>query len=270
MSIIYQNGLGDTLGDSLATARPLYSTGNVWYVLNGGTDAASPGGQNREKPLATIAQAITNAADNDIIELLSGHTETLVGSQAITKKLTIVGGGLSGALPTVKIGFNIGGATTGFNISGTNVEFRNIWFLAAAQLSTGYRIATSAALFKMRGCYVECGANDNQAALFVSTGADQSRLENTTFISTAPTVASQPATALLTGAIADFEMDGVTFSAGTVGFSNYRAWDGSVSAITRLKARNVNLLLGADVKLNAATTGYLATGTVTGGSRIDW
>lgn len=268
MSIIYQNGLGDTLGDSLATARPLYSTGNVWYVLNGGTNGASPAGQNREKPLATLAQAITNAADGDIIELLTGHTETLVGTLAITKKLTIVGGGLSGGLPTVKIGFNIGGATTGLDVSGANVELRNIWFQASLQASTGYRVRSSAALFKMRGCYVECDRFDNQAAVFLF--GDQARLENTTFISTAASVTAQPYLALLTDVIADLELDGVTFSAGTVGFANYRAWDGSAAAITRLKARNVSLLLGADVKLNAGTTGYLATGTVTGGSRIDW
>ena len=41
----YTNGLGQALGDTLATAEPLRMSGAVWYVNSAtGTDAASPSG----------------------------------------------------------------------------------------------------------------------------------------------------------------------------------------------------------------------------------
>lgn len=271
MSIIYQNGLGDTLGDILAVCRPLYSTGNVWYVNSaGGVDAASPAGQNREKPLATWAQAVTNAAAGDIIELMSGHTETFVAQLAISKALTVVGGGSSGGRPTVKINFN-DAATSAIAITVANVELRNIWFTASLQNRAAARISVSGAQFRMIGCYTECGAFDIFTALSLNAGADSARVVNSTFVSIATVVTAQPESAVkLPSAVADLELDGLVLSGGTVGFSNYRAFDASAAAITRLRAVNVSLLLGADLKLNAASTGYLNTQTVTGGSRVDW
>lgn len=271
MANLYPNGAGGTTGDIWATSEPLYLSGAIWYVhASTGTDAAAPAGKNREKPLATIAQAVTNAADNDVIVCLSGHTETLTAAQAISEKLTIVGEGSSSGVPTVVFTCNAAAASL-FSISGTNVELRNLKFAAQSQANSATKITVSAVGFVMDGCYMELGANDDAAGLTLASGADQALIRNTTFISTATLTSAQPESALKTSAaVADLTLEGVTFSAGTVGFSNYFAWDSSAAAVTRLRALNLSLLLGADVKLHASTTGRVHVGTSTGSSRVEW
>lgn len=270
VSIIYGNGIGDTLGDQLATCRPLYSAGSIWYVNSaGGVDAAAPAGKNREKPLATLAQAITNAADNDIISLLSGHTETTTAGYTLNKKLIIVGSGSSGGKPTVKLNMNLIAGTL-MTVTATNVELRNIWFPTSVSVNSN-RIVVTGALFRMKGCYVECGPNDN-SGVSLGAGADSARLVNSTIISVGTTVAVQAVEGLrLNAVVSDLELDGVTFSSGTVGFSSGYAFNSNGNVVNRLKAENVSLLLGADVNLSGVgTTGYFNSQTVTGGSRTDF
>ena len=71
-------------------------------------------------------------------------------------------------------------------------------------------------------------------------------------------------------ATADMELDGLVLSGGTVGFSNYNAFDGGSFAISRIRGLSVSLLLGADMKLNASSTGYVNIQLSTGGSRFQW
>jgi hypothetical protein len=268
MSIIYPNGAGETLGDTLVTCRPLYTSGNIWYVnSNGGVDAATPAGQNREKPLATLVQAFINANDNDIICLMTGHTETLVAPLDLTRKVTIVGGGSAGGKPTVKI-YQLASESS-ITIDSPNIEIRNVWFPPGG--ATSPRIDVSGASFRMIGCYMECGPNDLVPGVRFETGADRARIVNTTIISTATSVSAQPESAIaIQDAISDLELDGLVLSGGTVGFSNYNAFDSADNAITRLKGQSVSLLLGADMHLNAATTGWLNVQTSTGGARVQW
>src|SRR3990167_2596096 len=261
MANLYPNGAGGTTGDTWATCEPLYMSGAIWYVHSStGTDAAAPAGKNREKPLATLAQAVTNAADNDVIVFLSGHAETLTSAQTISEKLTLAGEGSSSGVPTVVF---TGGANAAlFTISGTNVELRNIKIAASTVANSTSRATVTGVGFVMDGCYVECGANDTAAAFTLGSGADQALLRNTTFISTATLTSAQPESALKSSAaIADLTLEGVTFSAGTVGFSNYFAWDSWAAAVTRVKALDLSLLLGADVKLHASSTGRVNVST---------
>ena len=270
MANIYPNGGGGTTGDIWATCKPLYASGAIWYVQSTtGTDAASPAGRNREKPLATIAQAITNASDNDIIVCLQAHTETKVATFAVSKKLTIVGEGSVAGVPAVTLICGFVGAL--FTITSPNVELRNLKLPASSVANSTARILNNQTDFVMDGCYIECSGNDTAAALSLASGADRARIRNTTFISTATSSAAQPESAIkVTAAIADLELDGLVLSAGTVGFSNYFALDASAAAVTRIRANSVSLLLGADVNLNAATTGRFNVQTSTGGSRIQW
>ena len=269
MTITYGNGIGDTTGDTLATCKPLMASGNVWYVNSvGGVDAASPAGQNASKPLATLQQAHTNAADNDIIFLQPGHTQIFTTFLSVTKKVTIIGGGQSNGLPTVKLFNNSAGVEMLSLLA--NVELRNIWFPSNMQPNSQDRVDTNADGYRIIGCYFECGANDLGPALLIASG-NNGRIVNTTFISTATAVTAQPLTGIsVTAAISDLEMDGVVFSGGTVGFSNYRAFDGTSGVITRLRATRISLLLGADIKLASASTGYLNVQTAQNGSRVDW
>ncbi len=269
MSIIYQNGIGDTLGDSLSTCKPLYTSGSIWYVGTGGVDAATPAGQNREKPLATLTQAIANAADFDTIVLLSGYTATFAATLTITKILTFVGSGSSGGLPTVKLTPNL--VTQLFSITTSLVQLRNIWIAPNLQASASPRVSVTGAYFRMNGCYFECGANDQNAGLTLAAGADAARVSNTTFISTAVATTAQPESGMkTTAALTSLELENVVFNGGQFGFANYRAFDASFAAITGLRATGISQLLGADVKIHAATSGYWNTQLAQGGSRLDW
>ena len=269
MPNIYPNGAGASTGDSLVLRKPLHMSGAIWYVGSSGTDAAAPAGKNRDKPLASLAQAITNAADDDIIVLLDGYTETLTSAQAISERLTIIGEGSSSGQPTVKLTLNASSGNM-LTISGAAVELRNIWIEENSQANSDPRIAVSGAGFRMRGCYVECGATDTGPAVQLASGADDARIETTTFISTATAAGSQPESAVtVAAAIARLTLESLTLDDGTYGFSNYFAFDGGAAAVTALKAENV-ILKGGDVQLNASTVGFFNPQTTTGGARVEW
>lgn len=270
MSIIYPNGAGETLGNQLVTCRPLYSVGSLWYVnSSGGIDAASPAGKNREKPLATLNQAITNAVAGDIIVLMAGHQElNPTTSFNINKSLIIVGAGSSGGKPTVKLRANALGNVA---VAAANVQLRNIWFPASPASPSAPNVAVAGGAtdgFQMKDCYFELAQFDSVGLQLAS---NTNRVVNTTFISTSLTVTTQPGTALnVNAAVSDLELDGVTFSAGTVGFSNPAAFTSGGNVLTRLRAENVSLLLGADIAIAAGSTGYLNPQLATGGSRVDF
>lgn len=267
----YPNGIGGTVGDSLDTCKPLLTTGNVWYVNSvGGVDAAAPAGQNREKPLATLAQAVTNALDDDIIVFLQGHTQTLLAGQAVAKRLTFIGEGTTAGKPGVS--FIAGAAITIFSITAAAVELRNIYFPPSNVANTNPRVLyNSATDGVIRGCYFECGATDTSSALRIGNGSARMRLESNTFISTATSVTAQPTCAIDgSGALVGLNIKDLVVSSGTVGFSNYAAVDFSFTVTSQLKAEGISLLLGADMALGTSTTGRCNVQLATGGSRVQW
>lgn len=267
----YPNGIGGTVGDSLDTCKPLQTSGNVWYVSSLiGTDAVSPAGQNREKPLATVAQAVTNAADEDIIVFLQGHTQTLLATQNVAKRLTFIGEGTTGGKPGVS--FTPGAAVALFSVSVAAVEFRNIYIKESAVANTFSKIIyINATDGVIRGCYFECGANDQGAAL-TNSASSRMRVESSTFIATGTSTAAQPFTAFfVTGSITGMVLKDVVVSAGQYGYSNYAAIDCSAAGpLTQLRMEGLSLLLGADMVLPAAATGRVNIQTATGGSRVVW
>lgn len=270
MTISYHNGIGGSTGDSLATTSPLTVSGNIWYVSSAtGTDAASPAGKNREKPLATLAQAVTNSADDDIVVFLDGHAETLTAAQTINKRLVFVGEGSDSGNPTVEFTNNQAAAVM-FTVSADSVVFRNIQFNSNAQACSAVLINVTGADVGFIGCRWECGQYDDNYNLAIE--AADCFLTDCTFISVATVTTAQPYCALGSGTanFGELTLDGCVFSSGTVGFSNIYALDLSNSGASQIRASNISLLLGADVKLHASMTGYFGATTVTGGSRVDW
>lgn len=269
-SKFYPNGAGGTVGDQLDTCKPLQTSGNIWYVSSAiGTDAAAPAGQNREKPLATIAQAVTNSAADDIIVCLQGHTESLAAGQSLAKSLTIIGEGTTAGKPGVSF-LNNAPAATLFVISASNCELRNLYFPENTQTNAGVKVTVGGSSARIVGCYFEQGAKDTGEGIRV--GADNLRVDNTTMISTGVLRSAQPLAAIrvISGAITGLEFTGLTVSAGTVGFSNYAAVDLSATvALTKFKALGLSLLLGADMELPATWTGWLNCQLATGGSRVN-
>lgn len=267
----YPNGIGGSApGDSLDLCRPLQTTGNVWYVSSLiGTDAASPAGQNREKPLAGIVQAITNAANGDIVVFLPGHIQQFGVVVVIGKRLTFIGEGTTSGKPSVT--FQANSTATLLNPTVDGIEFRNIYFPPNVQTNTSAKIGPNSNVADMliRGCYFEQGATDTGPGL--SVPGSRFRVENSTFISVATLTSAQPMVAIQgSGTVAGFTMNNSVVSAGTVGFSNYSAVDFTAATLTSLSVEGLNLLLGADMALPASATGRVNIQLSTGGSRVVW
>ncbi len=244
------------------------SANNVWWVNStGGVDAGGTAGQNREKPLATFAQANTNAAAGDFIVLMDGHTET--GSTAavtISKAgLKIIGAGSAAGVPTVSFAFGVGGI---WSVTGAAVELRNIKFKTRTGADATSRVSFQSAAGAVRGCYFECGPNDTGMALEIA-GGGPAEITGCTFISTATSTAAQPSKALGHSiGVSDVLIQNCKFSDGTVGFSNIYCLDLSGFAMTRLRLERLSFLLGAEGKNHASTTGYAIGTSVTGGGKL--
>jgi hypothetical protein len=274
---LWANGLGGTTGDSLATTKPLYTSGDVWFVDSTiGVDGASPAGKDRQKPLATLAQAQTNGADGDIVVLLSSHTETFTVGLSLTKSLIIVGEGSSGGVPTAQFKINAANQSV-FVLNAAAIQLRNIKFPASVQSNSGagggvgkVAIGATGNSTLIRGCYIEQSGLDQLPGLSIASGVARIRIENTTIISTATAVATRPTYGIWhIGTVTDLDVNGLVLSDGTVGFSG-ASWDGTTGATTRLRAENVSLLLGADAKHHASTTGQLIPSTATSGGAVSW
>lgn len=265
---IYPNGVGGTTGASLATASPLYASGTVWYVSSAtGTDAVSPAGQDRVKPLATLAQAHTNASAGDVIVLLTSHAQTLTGAQTFNKAGLLV---ISEGSGTNRARFTRDGDVNMFDVTAAGVVIWNVWFVASSSASTKSRLRTAAVATQVRDCYFACGANDTGPAFETVTGASQVRVQDTSFVSTGVAVSAQPHSAIkVTNALTDLDLESVSISGGTVGWSNQYAINGA-AAITRLRALNLDLLADSDVTLATGGSGYITLRYKTGSARVVW
>lgn len=184
MSVYLPNGLGESLGDTLVTNAPLFTTSTIWYV-HSETGVDNPAyGDVESRPLATLAYTLTNKAGaGDIVVLLDGHEESIATKVDVANSVVIVGVGETDGKPTVK--FTNGGAVGAIiELSANGVELRNIWFeehpsgAAVAQVSVlgdGCRII---------GCYFEADGNNEAASVDIDIGADFASIKNCTFIST--------------------------------------------------------------------------------------
>lgn len=267
------NGVGETVGDDLATTSPIYMSGNVWWVdSTNGVDAASPAGRNKEEPLQTLSQAVTNAASGDIIYLVSGHVDTLTSALAISKSLTIVGVGTTSGKPAAQVRNNSAAASMiSINTSGIRVEFRNVYFPAQVQSNSATKFSLAQGNVRFVGCYFEANVFDTAAVITLPTTGTESSVEfiNCTIISTGASRTSQPligiSGTLITGHLV---LDGTTISDGTYGWSGDSAVTVTGAGATEtVRGVGVNLLLGATISLPSARS-WVRMGTVTGQSRV--
>lgn len=265
---IYSTGVGGSTGDELATVSPLYTSGNIWYVYSvTGSDAASPRGKERIRPLATLSQAYTNASAGDTIVCLSGHMETLTSAQALAKAgITLVGEGTGSNRPKFIRGADI----NLFTVSAAGVTLANLYFPSSTVSTTNNRIQVSSTDFVMRNCYHECGTLDGGAALLLGTGSNRAQVTSTTFVSTSASASSQPSQGFVVSpTFSDLWMDTVIFDGGSSGWSQPYAFE-IADALTRLRAKNIDLLNDSDVTIATGTSGYLHIRNKSGSARVVW
>jgi hypothetical protein len=273
MSNFWAGGVGESVGDDLATLSPIYASGNIWFVQSTtGTDAASPAGRLKNEPLDTLNQANTNAASGDLIYLLSAHTETRTSAITITKSLTIVGCGTTSGKPAPQLINNSAAASLfTINTAGICVEFRNIYFPAQTQSCSATKFSNGQGNLRFVGCYFEANVFDAAAVITIPATGTESTFEfiNCTMISTGTSTSSQPLVGISgTSHTAHVRLDGSTFSNGLYGWSGGSAVTITAAGSTEtIRGVGVNRLLGATLSLPATRT-WVTDGTVTGGGRI--
>jgi hypothetical protein len=284
MSYFLTNGVGGTAGSTLSTAKPMMMSGKVWYV-DSITGNASHSGLDRTQPFALISTAITAASAGDFIVCLSTHAESVTSAAlAVNKQLTIIGEGSSSGQPTVTItrgctsnDIDCMAVTADFCVI-ENIKFTTTTSGAIGETTGGSMINTTNAATIIRNCRFEmnkrCGSNSAGVELS-NVAADHCVVQDCTFISTetSTTAGDNPFTAMIvTAAVDNLFLSGVTFDNGTVGFSGSAdgyAFNAS-AALVRVRAENMRLLNGADMKLHASSTGYVNVASSTGGARVEW
>lgn len=126
------------------------TNGTYYFVCNRAGANGSNGntGTDMEAPLATLAQAITNAtaSENDVIVVMEGHSETITGAGGITMSkagLTVVGLGNAGQRPRFLMD---GAATVTWLITAANCTVKNVVLAAGhADVVTGIGITAAGA-----------------------------------------------------------------------------------------------------------------------------
>jgi hypothetical protein len=113
---------------SLMGAGSLFTTGKVFYVHSGTGSNGNPG-EDPRNPLATIAQAQTNAraSKGDVVVVLPGHAETLTAVLTLSKAgVSYIGIGNGGLKPAI----TVNAAIDGFDVTGANIVVANMHFPA--------------------------------------------------------------------------------------------------------------------------------------------
>ena len=257
----YVNGAGGTTGADLATLKRLMASGLIYYVGNSTTGASDANtGTERNLPLLTTSQAVTNASSYDTIVYLAGHNETIASSVTINESLYLVGEGTGASAPIL----TCGGTIAMLNITTDSVLLDNITFAASTAVPTSM-ITINGTGVHLNALTFSCGASDTNRAVYLSGGPSHVRITNTNF----PAVASRPASAIEVGsAMAGLFMDNVTFDGGSFGWSA-AAFLGT-ALVTRIRATRMYQFNGSDVTLATGSTGVWQQQASTGDSRFTW
>lgn len=257
----YINGAGGSTGADLATLKRVAMSGNYFYVGNAASGASDANtGLERNLPLLTTAQAVTNAASYDTIVYLSGHNETISSSVTISESLSLVGEGTGANVPIL----TCSAAIAMLNITTDSVLLDNLSFAASTAVPTSM-VTINGTGVHLNALTFSCGANDTNRAVYLSGGPSHVRITNTTFTA----VASRPASAIEVGSsMAGLFMDNVTFDGGSFGWSA-AAFKGT-QLVTRVRATRMYQLNGSDVTLATGSTGTWQQQASTGDSRLTW
>lgn len=274
MSTIYTNGIGGTLGDTLTTCKPLYAKGNVWYVdYASGADGTSPAGRERGRPLKTLAYALANAGQGDIVVLLATHDETVTSALSISDNgLTLVGESSSASGPTATLRNGVTSANM-LETSTANVSIRGVKFAAPTSATSYGTLVIQNPGCTIVDCVFEVNGNNNASAVQLLSGATDVEFRDCTFTSTATSATDLPYPALKsTITTASMRMDDCVFDGGDYGFAdassqNY-AMDISSTTWASLRVNRVELTNGADISAFSTFVGSISVSSSDGSARV--
>lgn len=243
-TVNFYQSTGATSGSTRAMWTPVLSPGARYYLHSSGSDAYA--GTDRYKPVATLAQAHTNASAGDTIVIMAGHAQTLSASQTFNKAgVQVICEGTGTNAPT----FTAAAAISMFDITTAGVIIEGVRFAISTVAPTSQvRIAASGV--KILGCSFYGGQYDTNRLLYLHTSADHVTVRDSTFTSSATSVTTQPARGIHSAvSVGTLNLENVTFDGGTYGWSGF-AFDDD-SGVTRMDAHDISLLNGSRFKWTA-------------------
>jgi hypothetical protein len=161
-------------GGVFTVVNESFTTGNVWYVDSGATTAADSAahGKNPDEPFATLDYAIgkCTASNGDIIYVMPGHTESIVGASTLTLDVAgvkIVGLGSGLTIPTFT--YTTDAAAT-FNITAANCHVENLYLYAnyTGGVTVGVTVGASADGLVLKNIIMEESANTTEFLIGIS------------------------------------------------------------------------------------------------------
>lgn len=251
---VFQNG-----PSTLERGGPVYFSGGVQWVdtIDGDNSNA---GTTPERPVATLAQAVTNSSANGAIIIGEGSSETLTGSQAIALgNLSIFGCGTGSSRPR----YTCAGSVVMINSAGNGLWLEGLYFPASTAVPTT-RVDMASPYNVVKDCYFECGASDTSSAVRMTAASSGGLVTGCSFVTTA----SRPATGvLISGAGANNTIQDCVFDGGSYGWTNY--------AFLQSAAATGTTILGGTFS-NFSDIGFIVTATsykifgpeMTGGSNV--
>lgn len=263
MAILAENGfVASTSGaDSFIYNDMIITGGVIWVDSVNGSDSNSG---SEVAPLATIAQAVTNATANtgDIIIVKSGHTETLTTAITMSKAgLKIFGVGSGSSAPNI----TVGAAIDGFDITADDCEINNIYFPIGTTATNTSRINIGADRARIKGCTFLCGQYDLESITITSAGTNAT-IDSCTFTVSAdgPDAAIEIESASATGLrIYSCSFDG---GSGTNNFDNSAI--NSAVAHLNFVYDTVTLTNGAKIVHSAGAKGWISNPIAGDGSTV--
>lgn len=162
-------------GGVFSVVNEAMTTGNVWYVDSGaGTDSTAYG-KNPDTPFATLDYAIgkCTASNGDIIFVMPGHAENIVGASTLT--LDVAGVkiiGLGSGLSIPKFTYTTAAAAT-FNITAANCHVENLYLYAnyTGGVAAGITVGALADGLVLKNIVMEESANTTEFLIGISIAA---------------------------------------------------------------------------------------------------
>lgn len=273
----FPNGLAGTT-DALLTASNFYIQGttvDVYYVDSVTGDTGNSG-LDRDTPKATLGQALSaiGANNDNVIVLMSGHTEELASVQIVSSRVVIIGEGTTNGVPAATLimahannnGLSFQSGAEGSELR--NVRFRSGLHAATPTANTGNMVDMWASHLVCDGCYFDMTANTDGAAVSIRANSDGCRVSGCSFVVTDGAVSRE---GILANSADFLELSDLVFDAGqgqfvsSVGAPTAVAMTGTNNGI---RVRNMSFLRGAG--MDAVASGYYASLTGSENPRVSF
>lgn len=164
------------------------TTGNIWFVDSGADSGGN--GLSPEGAVRTVDAAINlaTASNGDIIIVMEGHAETIVGAAGVAQDvigLRIVGLGVGRSRPVITFTTAAGAS---WDVSAASNSIENIVFICGIDDQTAM-VNVTAADCAIRKCefMMSDATNDAQIGILVSDAGDRACIEDCTLHGTGNT-----------------------------------------------------------------------------------